>query len=228
MFIGLAWTAVRAKPRQAEQVVGTGLVALAGGLLGGRVVYVVVQWEYFRFHPAEALQPWLGGFSGPGALLGGILALAMTARLARQPLPRLADTLLPLFGLLAVTGWIGCWMAGCAYGPQVVAWWSLPTRDEWGTWSARLPLQWIGALLTLGLLWGLDRGRRWPEGIAASLGLTGIGLELFALSFLRADPVPVWADLRLDTWAGLSFALLGSLALGWLVHRSRQKQEIAE
>ena len=134
------------------------------------------------------------------------------------PLGQLADGLVPLLMLVSLAAWIGCWLDGCAYGPESLAWWSLPARDEWGLLSWRFPTQLLAALLTLALFWLVDRwrpGRKIP-GLTASLAVIGLMAIILAASFLRADPGLVWNGLRLDAWAALGFGLLAGLLAGIL------------
>ena len=235
---GLAWVAVRAAltgdSSRALRQINAGLWAGFGALVAGRLTFVVLQWSYFQDHVAQAMQVFRGGLSWPGALAGGLLALSLYARITAQPrntshphtafrrFNTLADDLLPLAGTLAVGVWLGCWLDGTAYGPLASGFTpplnvlGLPARDEWGQISIRIPVQLAGALVTLALLWILDRYRKarrskYKPGAAASLGLLGFGLEMFLLSTLRSDPGLFWAGLRADAWAALAFLLAGGI-----------------
>jgi phosphatidylglycerol:prolipoprotein diacylglycerol transferase len=221
--LGLVWAAWQASEKQASLTISVGLGVLLGGLLGGRVAYVVINWLHFQAHPLEIPQVWLGGMSGIGTLAGAVLALPIIAAVLRQPPGALADDLLPLAAFLIVAAWLACWLDGCAYGPAVHAWWGIPSKDEMGNIATRWPTQLFGAILTLGLLAALDWGRRRLQipGLAASLGLLGLSLELFGLSFLRADPAPLWRDLRLDVWGALGLAGVAVLCIILILIRRR-------
>lgn len=218
--VGLAWVAWRAPEKVRLPHLDAVLWVLLGGLVGGRAAYVAVNWLYFQSHPLESLQVYLGGLSWPGALVGGLLALALYAWFTRQSLGVLADALAPLLVCLAVSAWLGCWLDGCAYGPPTHAWWGIPSRDEWGVLARRWPIQIMGALLVIGMFWVLDRFT--PRGRAGALGglaLLGVSLLLFGFSWLRIDPAPLWRGLRLDTWAALGFALLALVGLAGVYFR---------
>lgn len=187
------------------------LWALTGALLGGRVVYVVLQWPYFQSHLVEAIQIQLGGLSWVGALLGGLAAIWFTARHSQQRFGKLLDRLTPLFFAISLSAWLGCWAAGCAYGQLSGAWWSVFARDEWDVLAGRIPVQLFAALLTSGLFWSIysQRARFQTPGQTASLFLLGSAIIYFSLTYLRGDPNPVWAGLRWDAWAALSFSAIG-------------------
>lgn len=219
--IGLVWVAWRSPAKQVHRNINAGLWALLGGLLGGRAAFAAIHWDYFQHHPMETLEFFKGGISWPGALAGSFLALTLVSTFTHSSGGTLAEAMLPLLATLTVTGWLGCWLNGCAYGPITDAWWGLPSRDEWGLLNSRYPTQLLGALLALFFFWVLDKGRGWlvakgrtpRPGLIASLGVLGLSLEMWALSYLRADPARSWNGLRLEAWAALGFALLAILAI---------------
>jgi phosphatidylglycerol:prolipoprotein diacylglycerol transferase len=218
---GLAWVAWKAPAKASLLRVNAGLWVLLGGLIGGRIAFVVINWRYYAANPLETLQVFQGGLAWPGVLAGALLTLAGFSALTRQSLGKLADGLIPLAATLVIAAWLGCWLEGCAYGPVTSGWWGLPASDEWGKITLRFPTQLLGAVLALATFWLLeygpdilDRGDENVPGHTAGLGLVMLALEIFGLSFLRADPALYWAGMRLDAWAALGFALVGILALG--------------
>lgn len=213
---GLFWISQQKTNRQADIQFNAGLVALSGALIGGRLAYVGVNWGYFQNNLLEIIQVQLGGLAWAGALVGGMLALGIYSRLARQPLGKVADAATPLLGLLALSVWVGCWFDGCAYGPLASTWWAMPTRDEWGAFAPRLPLQLICAALTAVLFWALDRyarGTGLRPGMHSGLALLGLCLILSLASLLRADPAPHLMQLRLETWIALILMILTLFSL---------------
>jgi phosphatidylglycerol:prolipoprotein diacylglycerol transferase len=203
--LGLGWTVAQAGSRHAERIFSLGVVVLLCALLGSRVMYVFMNWGYYGGNLLDSLWIWQGGFSGTGAMLGGIIGLLLAAWIAHLSPAWLADQYLPLMASLVVCGWLACWLAGCAYGGVSRAWWALPARDEWGITDWRMPVQFLGALLTAGSLLWLERWRRTPRppGLAASLFMLVTALILLALSFLRADSMPLWWGMRVDAWGAL-------------------------
>lgn len=232
--VGLIWVAHRSPEKKAMRYVDAGIAALFGALIGGRAVYVAVNWGYYLDHLVEIPEVWLGGISGLGALAGSILALSFLSAFVNQSVGALGDMLLPLAATTTVASWMGCWLDGCAYGSLSEGWWGIRARDEWGLMLPRVPVQVMGALLTVALFWAIERiSDRLPvPGQAAGLALLGIALELFGLSFLRADPIPYWRGMRLDAWGALVLAGAAALYLAytllrmWLTSRQRRKREI--
>lgn len=224
---GLVMVALRSPKKLAMRTVDAGLIVLVFALLGSRAVFVLTHWEYYGVHLGEILPVWLGGLSGSGALLGalsGILILTATQGFYLGPL---ADGLLPLLGTLSIAGWLGSWSDGSAYGHPSVAWYALPAGDEWGAIEPRLPVQLLGALLTLLLFAGLDQARRWLRrpGLSASLGVLGWAVICVGLSFLRADPAQTWNGLRLEAWGQLALAGIGLVWLAAVLLRFKLKSQ---
>jgi phosphatidylglycerol:prolipoprotein diacylglycerol transferase len=214
--LGLFWIARQSSPKLALPRVEAGMWVLAGGVIGGRLLYVAVSWLYFRDHLLEGLQFYRGGLAWPGALAGGLLALAAFSAINHINPAQLADDLLPLLATLSIGAWLGCWLTGCAYGVTSDAWWSLPSSDEWGVIAKRWPVQIWAALLIVGLFALLDRlseAVKMKPGYRALLGLLGLSLIQLAIAFLRADPGIIWYGLRLEAWGALAFSLFAVMGL---------------
>lgn len=223
--LGLAWSAGRSSPKRAVPLVEAGMWCLLGALVGSRVGYVAASWLYYQDQIQESLQFYRGGLSWPGALAGGLLALAAFTAFNRLPPAGLADDLAPLLATLSVSAWLGCWVIGCAYGAASQTWWSLPSADEWGVIANRVPVQILGAIFTVGLFALIERlaeTARLKPGYRALLSLLGLSLILLATAFLRADPAPVWNGMRLDAWAALVYSLLSLVSLAaFHAHQTR-------
>jgi len=71
------------------------LVAVVGGILGARLVYVLTNLDFYLLHPAQIIRIDMGGLSFHGALLGGALAGWWYAARNRVPLAPLLDLAVP-------------------------------------------------------------------------------------------------------------------------------------
>ena len=193
-------------------VIDAGLGALAGGIVGARIVHVLLNWTYFADHLGEALRPNAGGLDWHGALVGGVIGLALVARwrltLRRLSVRALLDALAPALPLLAFAGWVGCAAAVCGYGAEVDTLAHYPafavaeSRDVYGIVAPRYNTQVFGLVLALLLLAlsvvlprfdGLRYRRFWILLALFSIGMFGIG-------FYRGDSAPIWLGLRADQW----------------------------
>lgn len=214
---GLALSGWIAAPEWERPTVESGALLVLGTVLGGRADYILRHWSFYREHLIEALNPGAGGLAWPGAVMGALLFFLVYALTSRTSIPDLADHLLPLAAFLVVAAWLGCWMAGCAYGLQTTGL-ALPAVDESGAVTGRFPLQLPGVLLGLagfGLAEWLQTRRVQPGLPAFVAAFVNLGV-LFGVSFYQADPGRFWYGWRFDAWAALIFiglALLGLLYL---------------
>jgi len=199
------------------------LVALAGGMILARGLFVALHAPYYAQRPWQALWLWQGGLSAIGAILGSLLGLALYSWLAKAPLVTLADQLSFPAGLIAMAAWAGCWADGCAYGFPLDAAQSLALgRDPFLSTTPRWPTQALGALLTAiltaAMYWFITHPA--PAGLAASAFILGLSCILFGVSLFRADPSLLAWHYRLDT---LASATLGVLGLGSVLACLRAK-----
>ncbi|MDH5507743.1 MAG: prolipoprotein diacylglyceryl transferase [Anaerolineae bacterium] len=221
LALGLAVLAWQAPATELRRQLDTAIGVSFGSLLGARVGYVIFNWAYFESHPLLILNLSTGGLSWVGALCGALLALASLAYLREQPMAAQVDPLLPVAGGVSAAAWLACWRAGCAYGPTLDSWWALPAPDLWGQSALRLPTQLVGAVLAVVWFAGLIYFKtRFPiPGLAAAVGLLGLSIQLFLLTYLRADPMPIWQGLRWDAWSALFFCAL-SISYIYLLNKN--------
>jgi prolipoprotein diacylglyceryltransferase len=190
--------------------------AFAVGLVGARAGYVLTYLDYFRLYPVESLWLWQGGLSGAGAMLGALVGTGAYVRLSHLPLKQISDELAIPAMIITIGSWAGCWLEGSVYGIGLEA--EIPllmTRDMFGEISARWPAALIGLLPAIAALYVLTRGRaqRWKSGCQAALASSAAALGILLASLVRADPLPILFQLRLDTLAGLLLSVAGVSAL---------------
>ncbi|MFW5690965.1 MAG: prolipoprotein diacylglyceryl transferase family protein [Chloroflexota bacterium] len=221
-----AWVNTRARFVIAPgRLVDVLLLALLAGLIGARAVHVGLHWAYFQDHPAEILRLQAGGLAWHGAVAGALAGLWAGWRwwLTRTP-----GAIYPLLGAAAVAlpligfaGWWGCWHVHCAYGAEVA---TLADHPGWLVWEARdltgdivprYAVQPVGMAASAVILAGvLLAGRRgWSARRRLGLALLLTAGSLFALGFLRGDPVAAWLGLRADQWLDGLLAAWGALLL---------------
>lgn len=122
-------------------------------LVGARLLYVALNWSAFNGHWLEAFQPWRGGMSFHGGLVGGVLAGALVCWKKRLPFWDLADACAPGLALGYAFGRIGCLLNGCCYGGPTTLPWAMVFRDadHGGITVPSHPVQLYAAILNLGI-----------------------------------------------------------------------------
>jgi phosphatidylglycerol:prolipoprotein diacylglycerol transferase len=211
-----------------------GLWSVIGGIVGGRIAYVLANWRIFSEDWASAFRIWEGGLAFHGAILGGLLVLAIFVYFqgrGEEPVPfwRLVDVLTPGLALGIAFGWAACLLGGCAYGivGEGLGYAVLP--DLFGVEASRFATQAVGLGISLVLFLGVwFMRRRWPF---AGAGFLLYGLLYFAaqffLEFTRGDEAIYVGPWRLAQVLNLALALAAAVALlvlWWSWRTSDEKQ----
>lgn len=212
-----------------------GLWVVIGGILGGRIGYVLANWSAFSEDWASVIRIWEGGLSFHGAVLGGLLVMIVFALFHRRdekPVPfwQLADVLTPGLALGIAFGWAACLLGGCAYGVlgEGIGYAVLP--DLYGVEASRFATQAVGLGYSLLLFLGAWLMRRhWPFAGASFLlyALLYFAGQFF-LEFTRGDEAIYVGPWRLAQVLNLVLALAAGVALLMLWWRWRTAGEAQE
>jgi phosphatidylglycerol---prolipoprotein diacylglyceryl transferase len=218
-----------------------GLWAVIGGILGGRLGYVLAHWSVFAEDWGRAVRIWEGGLAFHGAFLGGLGVVGLFAWFQhRRPaagedaseggtwlsrLMTLADLLVPGLALATAFGWLACLMGGCAYGAVGQGFGYVILPDLFGVEAPRFATQVAGlawSLLLFVVFW-LLRGR-WPfAGGAFLMFVLFYFAGQFFLEFSRGDEaiyLGPWRLAQILDLALTALAALGLLLLWWWESRA--------
>lgn len=219
-------------PMQAGNWVDAMLGALVGGVIGARGLHVLLNMDYFTDHLDEAANLTAGGLDWHGAVMGGLIGLALVggwqARrklLAVRPyLSALLDTMTPALALIGLFAWYGCLAAGCGYGKEVDTLANYPPLlaaeqvDVFGIVAPRYNTPLFGMLLSALVLviTALMLWRGWLTGRRFWFALVLLSAGMFVIGFLRADHTLMLGGLRADQWLDglmVGVGLIGMLFL---------------
>lgn len=111
----------------AERMVDLAFYIFIGGLLGGRLYYVLFKWAYYGANPLKIFAVWEGGMAIHGGLIGGLIGGWWFARTSQLPFAILCDMAAPAISLGHAFGRFGNFMNGDAHGyplrsPQLPSW----------------------------------------------------------------------------------------------------------
>ena len=171
------------------------LVALliVTGLLGARLLYILVNLNYFRDHPWESFKVWEGGLVFYGGFLLAALVGVIFTRYRGYAVPEVADCLTPALALGQGIGRWGCFFAGCCYGKPTPLPWGVQFKDPASLAPLGIQLhpvqiyESVGNLLIAGLLWSLLKRRKDAHGEIFWLYVFLYGVLRFAMETLRGD-----------------------------------------
>lgn len=197
IFVG-AWITARLAPRYGilpERVWTLSLIVAVAGILGSRVLWALQPSLLGRTleDPFLALRVWEGGLTFVGGLLGAVLAALWYLRRSGLPLRRVADLVVPGFGVGLAIGRLGCFLTGLHPGEPTSLPWGI---DYLGAVRHPIPLyeSGLGLLLAAAALLLLRRGLR--PGLVGLFGGAGYLTFRSLLDLLRAGEQVTGADPR--------------------------------
>jgi phosphatidylglycerol:prolipoprotein diacylglycerol transferase len=200
-------------------VVELSVLMALGIMIGGRVFDILVyELDYYREHPLQALNWWVGGMASHGVMLGGVAGVLLFCRLRRKPFLVAADELTVPAAFLMGIGRIGNFIEGGVIGSVTAMPWGVIFP---GVEGPRHPVAlYDGAknlLLVPVLILIL---RRWPAGRGVA---TGAFLFLYAglrfLVDLFRDYEGGWLGIGQGQYFNLIMAAIGLAVLVWALRR---------
>jgi len=240
LILGLVLTYFEGKRllKDGETALDLGLWSVIGGIVGGRIGYVLANWSTFSEDWGRAVRLWEGGLAFYGAFLGGLLLLGifgLLQRRAQEPISfwELGDVLTPGLALGLVFGWVACLMGGCAYGALGEGFGYAVLPDLYGMEAPRFATQAVGIAFALVLFVGFWLLRkRWPFPGASFLmfGLFYFTGQFF-LEFTRGDEAIYFGPFRLAQLLALALVLVaatGLVVLWWPAREGVEEPEVIE
>jgi phosphatidylglycerol:prolipoprotein diacylglycerol transferase len=200
---------------------------LLGGLLGGRLIYIILNPGFFFQDPLEVFKVWHGGLVWYGGLLGGISGAFVYLKARKIPLLRALDIIVPFAALGQSIGRIGCFLNGCCYGRSAVWGMYFPVHNDY-----LIPIQLFSSLDLLAIFILLrflqertsilsSESRR--HGCIFITYLLLLSLERFLMEFLRDDSSRSFFGLTVFQIISAVIFLAALLALWSIILRSRRK-----
>jgi phosphatidylglycerol---prolipoprotein diacylglyceryl transferase len=237
VFVGLSLARRLARHRQVDPELMADLVIwlVVGAIPAARIYYVAFKWqEYYSRHPDQIFQIWRGGIAIHGAILGGMLATLIFARLKQVAFWLLADLVAaPLILGQAIGRW-GNFFNSEAFGAPTNLPWKLliplAARPAGMTNAAYYhPTFLYESLWNLGVLVLLlalfYRASQLKQGSLFLIYLITYSLGRFWIEGLRMDSLML-GPLRVAQFISLAGIVLGSLGLAWLYLRNRPLPDV--
>ena len=180
-------------------VSGVGITAIISGVLGAKVLFVLLNWSFYWQHPEKifSLNTLQAGGVFSGGLLAALVACSLYIRWHHLRLLRTADAFAPALAIGHTIGRLGCYAAGCCYGRPTTHFWGVKFTDPLTAKISGTPLgvplepvQLFESLIELTnffILVMLFRKKQFDGQVIATYFLL-YGVARFFLEFLRADP----------------------------------------
>ena len=181
-----------------DQCWNMGVIAIFAGLLGAKLMFLVVDWDTYRH--LDKLFTWEMLRSGGvwyGGLIGAVTAGTIYTLLHHWPVLKTADAYAPGIAFGHSLGRLGCLAAGCCYGRPTNVSWGIVFHNPLSAQQSGTPLnvrlqptqiyEWAAEFIVfLVLIWLYKRKTR--PGQVAGTYLIGFGIARFIIEFWRYDP----------------------------------------
>ncbi|MBF0493589.1 MAG: prolipoprotein diacylglyceryl transferase [Candidatus Omnitrophica bacterium] len=189
------------------------LFILVTGLIGSRLLYVIINYDYFKVNPARIFAFRDGGLSIQGGIVFAALTSILFAKFRKISYFKAADFIVPYVALGQGIGRVGCFFNGCCYGKIIAGGIGVTFPGES---CMRIPIQLYSAaflLLTFVLLL-LYRDQSKKEGAVflAYLMLYSAGRSV--LDLFRGDNPVIAAGMTLSQL--ISMGVLVVSVLIWM------------
>jgi phosphatidylglycerol:prolipoprotein diacylglycerol transferase len=216
-----------------SDIYGIFLWGVIGGVIGGRLSYVIFYWEQFVANPRDILS--FAGLAQMGMIIGIIVAaliyMAVT-RMRFSTLLSIGDVFIVGALLALALGRVGCTLNGCC-GGQPSPFGFFPLAVTYSPRNTMPPEYWgvplyptqiyhvIWNLIVFGIIWRF-RDKFKPEGGLLFFGLSIYAIGDLGLRFLRADRE--WLFLGIDNAQYVDLAIF-VIFLPWLIYKLRQHKK---
>lgn len=175
--------------------------AAVGAIVGGRLGYMIFyDWHTLLSHPFIALQPWRGGMSFHGGLLGVLTAITLYSWKINKPFLAITDLISPAVPIGLGAGRIGNFINGELWGRVSDVPWAtvFPNAGPLARHPSQLYEFGMEGVLLFFILWIYSSKPR-PLGAVSGLFATCYGIFRCLVEIYREPDAPI-----------------GYLAFGWL------------
>ena len=171
-----------------KKILDMEICILLSGIIGARVLHVLVNPDYYSANIMKIFFIWEGGLAFYGGLMTAIIASIVFMVVNKMDILRTADLFAPYLALGHAIGRIGCFFNGCCYGmPSKHNFFSViyPSIDNVPRYPTQLYT--AGLLLLLFIFLRILQEKNKFNGLIFILYIVLYGVIRFLLDFLRGD-----------------------------------------
>jgi phosphatidylglycerol:prolipoprotein diacylglycerol transferase len=172
-----------------DDVLDLGILAIVLGIIGARLLFVIVDWDEYRGHIGDIFRIWEGGVSFHGSLIGFLAAVGYYCWRRKKPFLEMMDLVAPGGMLAYAIGRIGCFFNGCCYGCATAMPWGVRFWDDGRLTVPSHPTQLYSTAISLvffGLLVRIEKTRAY-RGQVFCWYILFSAVERFIMEIWRAD-----------------------------------------
>lgn len=242
VLIGVVLAQQLGKRRQVspELVADMAMWLVIGAIPMARIYYVLFQWENYAGRPQDIIAIWQGGIAIHGAIIGGIIAGIIFAKINRQSFWQLADIVAPSLILGQAIGRWGNFFNSEAFGTPTDLPWKLyipPSHRpiqylEFDYFHPTFLYESLWNLLVFLLLLYLFLGdgknnKKLKKGTIFVVYLIAYSLGRVWIEGLRTDSLML-GGIRVAQLVSITAILVGIIALFWLYVLGKELPDVID
>lgn len=214
------WVAKKRGTTDPEFIQEMAMIGILWGLVGGRVGWILWEFEQYARDPIQMFNLRAGGLTILGGIVVPIVALIAYFKWKGVEPRNVLDTFAAPLLLGMAIGRFGCILQGCCQGNLCPADFPLALTYPEGTFGPNVPVgprypsplfEALADLLLMGLvIWAIPRLKFAGQGIY--LMLTGYGVIRFLNEFTRGD-IKYIGPITLAQWVAVGMFVIGLLGL---------------
>ena len=101
------------------------LSVLFFGIIGSRILFIVLNFENFRYDWMSVIKIWEGGLVFYGGVIFASIMLMILTSIKNIRFFTVSDALVPFLSLTQGFGRIGCFLNGCCWGKPTMVFWAV-------------------------------------------------------------------------------------------------------
>jgi len=198
-FLAGLWAAgwqARKAGLDAAAIADMSVYVLIAGLVGAKLLLLVVEWGHYSRNPRELFSLVQSGGVFYGGLIGALPVAWWYARRHSLSGWQTADVLAPAVAIGQSVGRIGCLAAGCCYGRTAEVPWAISFHDEYANRIVGTPLntplhptqiyESLACLLIFVILIGIAARKKFHGQVALTYVVL-YAIARFVIEFFRGD-----------------------------------------
>ncbi|MFC1646311.1 prolipoprotein diacylglyceryl transferase [Candidatus Omnitrophota bacterium] len=215
VFLNLLVKQARRLGYDKDLIFDLGITIILFGFIGARLLYVLLNLDFYLRNPKEILMLTHGGLSILGGVFVAIIAAFIFMKLKKLPFLSTLDLVVPFVALGQSIGRFGCLLNGCCYGfPSRIGFYFY-VHDE-----VLFPVQLVSSLLLLILFIVLRAKQNRPHsiGIIFTSYILFYSAMRFFIEFIRADSPKLLLNLTIFQYLCIAlfvFGLILSYRIKW-------------
>ncbi|MFH1621926.1 MAG: prolipoprotein diacylglyceryl transferase family protein [Candidatus Omnitrophota bacterium] len=182
------------------------IVIIFSGLVGARILYVLLNLKFYLSNPKEIFMLHHGGLAIIGAIVAAIMGAAIFMKIKKMPFLITLDLIVPYIALGQSIGRIGCLLNGCCYGFVTSFGLYFPVHD-----AILFPAQALSSvlLLVLYILLRIKQERAHSIGMIFASYILYYAAIRFLIEFVRADSPRLFLNLTLFQYFCIALFVFG-------------------